>query len=165
MNKIPIISVVSKNSNEGKTTLIEALVKELTIRGYDIATVKFSSCASSIDVEGKDTWRHSKAGAVSTAMIGPEGYAISRRTKERESIYNILDNIGQAHLIIAEGFRNLREPTIEVFRRDVSEGLYCNLEDLIAVATDAADLETSVPKFSTNDIKEICDFIEFNIIR
>jgi molybdopterin-guanine dinucleotide biosynthesis protein MobB len=101
----------------------------------------------------------------STAIIGPEGYAVSRKTRERESIYNILDKIGQAQIIIAEGFRNLKEPTIEVFRRDISEGLCSNLEDLTAVVTDVGDLETSVPKFSINDIKEICDFIECNFLK
>ena len=49
--------------NSGKTTLVEALVRELTGRGWRIATVKHAHHDFDIDKEGTDSFRHRKAGA------------------------------------------------------------------------------------------------------
>jgi len=59
------IFIISRHSNSGKTTLVEIIVRWLSSRGYDVATIKDIHIDDfSIDVEGKDTWRHAKAGAV-----------------------------------------------------------------------------------------------------
>ena len=49
---IPILSLVGK-SNAGKTTLLEKIVRELTSRGYKIATIKHDAHSFEIDHEGK----------------------------------------------------------------------------------------------------------------
>ncbi|NHI84282.1 MAG: molybdopterin-guanine dinucleotide biosynthesis protein B [Candidatus Thorarchaeota archaeon] len=62
---------VSGYSGTGKTTLVEALIQELTKRGYSVATVK-STKETLSDVEGSDTWRHRVAGAAATALLSPQ---------------------------------------------------------------------------------------------
>jgi len=48
----------------GKTTVVEHLVRSLTARGHRVGTVKsMVHSVFSIDVEGKDTFRHKDAGA------------------------------------------------------------------------------------------------------
>ncbi len=48
----------------GKTTVVEHLVRELKRRGHSVGTVKSMVRSTfSIDVEGKDTFRHREAGA------------------------------------------------------------------------------------------------------
>ena len=49
--------------NAGKTTLVEKLVREFTLRGYRIATVKHAHHSFDIDHEGRDSFRHRQAGA------------------------------------------------------------------------------------------------------
>jgi molybdopterin-guanine dinucleotide biosynthesis protein B len=47
----------------GKTTLVESLVAALVKKGYSVASVKHTPHSKSVDSEGKDTWRHWKAGS------------------------------------------------------------------------------------------------------
>jgi len=50
--------------NSGKTTVIEGLISELVKRPLRVASVKhIRKKGFSMDTEGKDTWRHSAAGA------------------------------------------------------------------------------------------------------
>ena len=47
----------------GKTTLVEELIGALTKKGYRVSSIKHTSHKKSVDREGKDTWRHWKAGS------------------------------------------------------------------------------------------------------
>src|SRR3989304_10168370 len=67
---IPIISIVGK-SDVGKTTLIEKLIPELKNRGYRVATIKHDVHGFDMDIEGKDSWRHKKAGADTVIISSP----------------------------------------------------------------------------------------------
>jgi len=49
--------------DSGKTTLVEDLVRTLVRKGYRVASVKHTPHMKSIDCEGKDTWKHWKAGS------------------------------------------------------------------------------------------------------
>ena len=55
--------------NAGKTTLVEKLVTELTRRGHRISTVKHAHHSFDIDHEGRDSFRHRKAGAAEVAVV------------------------------------------------------------------------------------------------
>lgn len=48
--------------NSGKTTLVEKLVRHLSGLGYKISTVKHAHHDFDIDHEGRDSFRHRKAG-------------------------------------------------------------------------------------------------------
>ena len=61
--KTQVIAVVGTKKS-GKTTTIENLIRELTKRGYRIATIKHvPETDHTIDTSGKDTWRYAQAGA------------------------------------------------------------------------------------------------------
>ena len=64
----PIVSVVGR-SNSGKTTLLERLVRELSRRGWRVGTVKHHVHGPvTVDVPGKDSWRHKQAGALAVVL-------------------------------------------------------------------------------------------------
>ncbi|MBI4472863.1 MAG: molybdopterin-guanine dinucleotide biosynthesis protein B, partial [Acidobacteria bacterium] len=65
---VPILCFVGR-SNSGKTTLIERLVPELVRAGYKVATVKHAGHGFDLDTEGKDSWRHKRAGASSVIVL------------------------------------------------------------------------------------------------
>ena len=67
----PIVSIVGK-SGSGKTTLLEKVVAELTKRGYNVGTIKHDVHGFEIDYEGKDSWRHKKAGAKTVVLSSPD---------------------------------------------------------------------------------------------
>jgi molybdopterin-guanine dinucleotide biosynthesis protein B len=58
-----LVNVVGLKKS-GKTTVTEALVAKLRSRGYTVGTIKSMVWSTlSLDIEGKDTWRHSRSGA------------------------------------------------------------------------------------------------------
>ena len=77
---VPILSIVGR-SNSGKTTLLEKLIRELTQRGCRIGTIKHHFHGPvEVDVPGKDSWRHKRAGARVVALSAPETLFVVRDT-------------------------------------------------------------------------------------
>jgi molybdopterin-guanine dinucleotide biosynthesis protein B len=106
------IIVVVGGKKSGKTTTVEVLVTGLVKHGYKIATVKHVSQRDfTMDTEGKDTWRHAKAGSSITASVAAHEIAIIRKIDT--SHYRISDVIktfeNEVDIIILEGFKKLVE--------------------------------------------------------
>ncbi len=161
--KPKIITIVGK-SNSGKTTLLEKLITHLTQKGYKIGSVKHAHSGFEMDKEGKDSWRHKKAGAASTLVISEDKIAIVKddRTSYLEKMqFYLSDN----DIILAEGFKRQNLPKIEIFRRQSvhKEPLCSGDENLIAFVTNS-DYKLDVPTFGIEDIIEIADFIELNFL-
>jgi len=157
---IPIVSIVGK-SNSGKTTLLEKIISDLVGRGYRIATIKHNKHGFNIDHEGKDSYRHKKAGAHTTIVSSPHQIALISDVDHDHSFEEIRNKfITEVDIILTEGFKVNDYPKIEVFRSELKRELISTKEDnLIAVATDIK-LDIDVPCFDLNDAKGIADFIE-----
>jgi molybdopterin-guanine dinucleotide biosynthesis protein MobB len=115
----PIIAVVGA-SKSGKTTLIEYLISSLSKEGLSIGTIKHVHHPGfSIDVKGKDTWRHSEAGAKMVVCVGPEKITI---IKKGETIYQNIEEIlnlvkdEKLDLLIIEGFHSLVTKRRDIFK-------------------------------------------------
>jgi molybdopterin-guanine dinucleotide biosynthesis adapter protein len=157
---IPIISIVGK-SDSGKTTLIEKLVPELTRRGYRIATVKHDVHGFEVDREGKDSWRHKRAGAHTVVISSPEKVALIRDVERDLSLMEIRDKlIRDVDLVLSEGYKRDVQPKVEIFRKERHQELLCAKEDnLIAIVSDQT-FNVGVPCFDLEDMKGLSDFIE-----
>ena len=112
-----IIVAVIGSKKSGKTTTVEALVKGLTKRGYHIATIKHVPDPDfTIDTEGKDTWRHSQAGAQTIVVVAPKELGIIKKVETTKlSLQEIMKNCqNNVDIVILEGFRSLveHEPTV-----------------------------------------------------
>jgi molybdopterin-guanine dinucleotide biosynthesis protein B len=157
---IPIVSVVGK-SNSGKTTLIEKMIEKLVERGYRVATIKHNLHGFDIDHEGKDSWRHKKAGARLTLLASPGKVAVMEDTGADLGIGELRDRyINDVDIILTEGFKGNPYPKIEVFRSVMKRELLSSEDDnLIAVASDVP-VETDANLFDINDIEGIIDMVE-----
>jgi molybdopterin-guanine dinucleotide biosynthesis adapter protein len=157
---IPIVSIVGK-SNSGKTTLIEKLIAELTQRGWRVATIKHNRHGFEIDHEGKDSWRHRKAGAVATVLVSPRQVAVMEDVDADYGLDEIRERyIRNADLILAEGYKENPHPKIEIFRTELRRERLCGPEDnLIALACDRP-VATDVPFYDWDDATGIADLIE-----
>lgn len=147
----PVILLVGW-SGSGKTTLMEKLVAELTGRGLRVATVKHDAHGFEMDQPGKDTWRHRRAGAVATALSSPTGFAlVEQRTQERP-LEAILPLLAGADIILAEGYKRLPYPKLEVIGPEGQEDPAC-LDDplLFAVAGDSPR-SVNVPCLPRDDV-------------
>jgi molybdopterin-guanine dinucleotide biosynthesis protein B len=164
---IPIICVVGYHES-GKTTFIEALIPELKCRGYKVGTIKHDVHGFDIDIEGKDTWRHRKSGSAVVALSSPSRLTVIRELKEEMSLDELVMRFfWDVDIVLAEGFKKLHYPKIEVFRKEIAERpLATSLENLIAVISDdpvGADLCVcpSDPRvYSFRDVNLVADMIE-----
>ena len=156
---IPVVSVVGK-SNSGKTTLLEKLIGELTRRGRRVVTIKHDAHSFDIDHEGKDTWRHFQAGAYATLISSPAKFAMVHRVEAELNLDQLVALLGDdADIVLTEGYKTAAKPKIEVVRAARSTEPVCELDEIIALATDL-DLDLGVPTFDINDFEGLCDLIE-----
>ncbi|MCX8022407.1 MAG: molybdopterin-guanine dinucleotide biosynthesis protein B [Syntrophorhabdaceae bacterium] len=156
---IPIVSFVG-SSKSGKTTLIERLIPVLSSQGIKIGTIKHHPHDFEIDIPGKDTHRHKKAGAKISIISSPKKIAIVKEVNKDLSALEIVDRFMDGmDLIILEGFKKEPIPKIEVYQVR-PEGRPVCIEDpnLIAVVADMA-YNAHVPVFHRDDIKGIASFI------
>ncbi len=161
---IPIVAVVGK-SNSGKTTLIEKLIPELKKRGYRVATVKHHTHPLEIDTPGKDSWRHKQAGAQTTFISTPGALGMVHSVDSDMTPLEIRNRfIDDADLVLAEGFKQLSVPKIEVFRSCAhTEPLSTGDKNLLAIASDKG-LDIGAPCCGLDDIEYLVDIIEQQVI-
>jgi len=164
-SKIPVICIVGK-SKSGKTTLIEKLIRELTKRGFQIGTVKHSVHGFDLDIEGKDSYRHKKAGASFVLISSPQKIALIKDVDREFTLEELEEKfIEDVDLILVEGFKRSSYPKIEVFRKDFCEELLCSEdENLIAVVSDKK-LNLNLPFFRPDEISRLADFIVERFIK
>lgn len=157
---IPIVSIVGR-SNTGKTTLIEGIIPELKKQGYRVATIKHNLHGFDVDREGKDSWRHRRAGASTVVLAAPRFIVVFDEPDREYDIKGIAENyIKDRDIIITEGFKGNPLPKIEVFRSALKQELLCGPDDnLIALAGDRP-VDIGVPYFDLNDHSGIAEFIK-----
>jgi len=162
---IPMVSITGR-SGTGKTTLIEKLIPELNRRGYRVGTVKHNLHGFEIDHEGKDSWRHRKAGARITVLASPGKIAVMEDTEGDLTLSDLRDRyIRRVDIILTEGFKGNPYPKIEVFRAGLKQEPLCGRDDdLIAVASDIP-LDRGVPCLDLNDIRGLADLIEARFLK
>jgi len=157
---IPIVSIVGR-SNTGKTTLIEKLIPVLIRKGYRVATIKHNVHGFDIDHEGKDSWRHKKAGAQVTVIASPHRVAVIEDVDRDYELSELRDYyIRDVDIILSEGFKKNPHPKIEVVRSGMKHAALCTREDnLIAVVSDRP-VDRGVPCLDINDIVGLVHIIE-----
>jgi len=168
--------------NSGKTVLLEKIIAELTDRGYCVGTLKHHGHEGfAIDVEGKDSWRHVKAGSRFTVVSSPDKIAMVRELDAPEDAANTLATMvaisrageGQGtrplDVILVEGYRSSGLPTVELFRadnpKDAERELGGEGNVIVAVVTDmsrieAAAAEQGIPSFTFEDTRRLVGYIE-----
>ncbi len=114
----PMLAVVGKK-HAGKTTLVATLSSELTRRGHAVMTLKHSSHTFNLEPDGTDTWRHLHEGqAERVAMASPDKFAlVARWSKERAPEEIAARYLGEARLVLCEGFKRSALPKVEIARR------------------------------------------------
>ncbi len=154
----PIVCFVGR-SNSGKTTLIERLILELTGEGYRVATIKHAGHGFDLDTEGKDSWRHKRAGASQVVVLSKSSLAMFTDVSEELPVENIRDRYinSDIDLIIAEGWKSQGLPKVIVVREELRE-VDVSLEGLIAVAS-IKPIEVDVPWFDRDDVQGLAKVI------
>lgn len=110
-------------SAEGKTTLIEQLVTELSRIGYTVSTIKHTRGDFSLDSPGKDTFRHREAGAKITCLISASetSLILSTPLSLNETI-RLIESLGVTDVILVEGGKGEKIPKVAVGDIEEQEG-------------------------------------------
>jgi molybdopterin-guanine dinucleotide biosynthesis adapter protein len=156
-NTVPIVSVVGKGDS-GKTTFLEKLIRELTDRGVRVATVKHHIHDYEIDVPGKDSYRHARAGAFATMVSSPEKFALIHDVEQEmtiDAIAMIAAGTG-ADILITEGYKHAGRNRVEISRSERSTTPICTPAEMTALVTDnpvlsAETAAAGVPVFDLDD--------------
>lgn len=150
----------------GKTTMVAALVTEFTARGMDVSTVKHAHHSFEIDQEGRDSWKHRKAGAKETALVSSRRWALMHELKgdNEPSLDDILLKLAPCDLVIAEGFKRSGHPKIEMVRKTQTGGpketpIWPGDDTVIAIISPDQVPNCSLPVFDPNATGIIADFI------
>ncbi|MCL2020635.1 MAG: molybdopterin-guanine dinucleotide biosynthesis protein B [Betaproteobacteria bacterium] len=157
----PPVFIFVGHSNSGKTTLIERLIPELIRRGLRVATIKHAHHKVQLDTEGKDSWRYKNAGAALSMLVTTGALQlIADADAEREPLQLARRFLGEADMVLAEGFSHAAGPKIEIMRRALGKPPRCEIGDgLIAIATDCPEVYPELPHFTLNDLGGLADFL------
>lgn len=162
---IPVVSVIGK-SDSGKTTVMEGLIRSLTERGRRVASVKHHVHEVDIDVPGKDSWRHARAGAITTMISAPTQFAVVRKVERERTLAEIVEAAGDVEIVLTEGFKRAGDVRIEVIRRGRSEEITSDPATLFAVVTDDPSLApVGVPVFGFDEVGHLSEVVEDTFIR
>jgi molybdopterin-guanine dinucleotide biosynthesis protein B len=152
-----MVAVIGKK-HSGKTTLTVRLAAALHERGHRVMTIKHGSHTFNIDPATTDTYRHYHEGqAERVAMASPDKFALIVRWSDELGPEQIAERyMGDADVVLCEGFKRSALPKIEVYRRAVhAQPLYTeNSEEsarYLAIVTDVADLALPVPLMFFSD--------------
>jgi molybdopterin-guanine dinucleotide biosynthesis protein B len=158
---MPNVFIFVGHSGSGKTTLIEKLLRELSGRGLRIATIKHAHHKVVLDTPGKDSWRYKQAGAVMSMLVtANELQLVADAVERREPAQLAQRFLGEADLVLAEGFSHAAGVKMEVLRRECCTVPRCSIEDgLIAIVTDINVVYPQLPHFALDDISGIVQFM------
>ncbi|MCL1861697.1 MAG: molybdopterin-guanine dinucleotide biosynthesis protein B [Proteobacteria bacterium] len=157
----PPVFIFVGHSNSGKTTLIERLIPELARRGIRVATIKHAHHKVQLDTEGKDSWRYKNAGAALSMLVTTNALQlVADAIEEREPVQLARRFLGEADIVLAEGFSHVPGPKIEVLRRGLGKPPRCEIGDgLIAIATDCPEVYPELPHFTLDDLEALANFL------
>ena len=106
-------------SNSGKTTLILKVAKKFIDDGLKVVVVKHDpGDKAKFDVEGKDSFRFSEAGADVVVMSPTRTTYFSQSSQE---IGEVIRMIGEFDILLVEGLKTLPLPRLSVFKGEIDE--------------------------------------------
>lgn len=159
---IPILGFAAY-SGTGKTTLLEALLPKLTEAGLRIGMLKHAHHNFDVDKPGKDSYRLRKAGASQMLIASRNRFALMTETPEAEAEFEYLltrFDEDKLDLVLVEGCKNIAFPKIELHREEVGKPwLYPHDDNIIAIASDTAELDSELPQMNINDLDAIAQFV------
>jgi molybdopterin-guanine dinucleotide biosynthesis adapter protein len=158
--QIPRVLGLAGWSGAGKTTLLIKLIPLLTRRGLSVATLKHAHHEFDIDLPGKDSYEHRKAGAseviVCSARRWVHMHELAGETEPR--LAALLEKFSPCDLVLVEGFKSERHPKLEIHRPSLGKPpLYPDDPHILAVATDGPLSGPHPPRVDLHDVAAVAE--------
>ncbi len=148
-------------SGSGKTVLAERLIEIFTSRGCFVSSIKHAHHDFDIDVEGKDSFRHRRAGSREFIISSSRrSVKFTESPSIEPSLADLLGSLSPSDVVIVEGFKATDFPKIEVHRPSLGHPfLHPTCPGVIAIASDVPLADSPLPVFSLNDAALVADGI------
>lgn len=152
-------------SGSGKTTLVEQLVALLRRAGQRVSVVKHAHHAFDIDHEGKDSWRHRRAGAFEVVIASNRRLAKVREydVAADPSVHDLIEELSPCDWALVEGFKSSSVPKIEIWRASTGQPVQYPVDrHVVAICTDSPERlpeSTTLPLLDLNDAQAVADFL------
>lgn len=112
-----LVISVQGHKDSGKTRLVVMFIEAFRRLGLRVASAKHVHRAGfSIDVRGKDSWRHAEAGARPVVIVSEGEVAVIWRGRKVESVEDVKGLVGGVDVLVLEGFRELLSDAKDVVR-------------------------------------------------
>jgi molybdopterin-guanine dinucleotide biosynthesis protein B len=147
-------------SGSGKTTLLKKLLPLLVARGLRVATLKHAHHDFDVDLPGKDSWEHRRAGAQEVIICSSRRWVQMHELGDaaEPTLGELLRRVSRCDLILVEGYKREFHPKLEVFRSALGEPpLFAADPRILAVATDAPLLLPHPPRVDLNDAAAVLE--------
>ena len=149
-------------SGAGKTTLAEQLIKIFRDKGLTVATLKHAHHDFDPDTEGKDSWRHRRAGAGQMIISSS-----NRRVKFTETPHNdeaglntLLGELDPADIVLIEGYKTINFPKVEIHRKELGHDfLFKTFPGITILATNAIYEDIGIEQFSLDNPLDLAERI------
>ena len=149
-------------SGSGKTTLVVKLLAEFMDRGFTVSTMKHTHHNFDLDTPGKDSHEHRQGGATEVLLASSTRWTLLHEVRgaPEPDLDQLIARMTPVDLLLIEGFKTYPHVKLEVHRPALGKPLLC-LDDptVVAVASDAALPNVTVPVFDLDDVVGIADFI------
>jgi len=118
-----------------------------------------------MDHEGKDTWRHRRAGARAVGIMSPTGIAVVRTLETELPLQDAAALLGpDLDLVLTEGFAQAQTPKIEVVRAESGCDIRTPPDQLVAVVADCP-VSAQAPQLGFDDASALADIMMGHIGR
>ncbi len=147
--------------NNGKTTLVERLVTEISSRGFSVSTIKHAHHAFDVDHKGRDSYRHREAGAHEVLVGSGARWALIHelRDEPEPTLEALISRLSPCDLVLIEGYKRDAHPKIEAYRLVAGKELIATDDNSIKLIATDTPLDIDRPQRDLNDISGIADFI------
>lgn len=144
-------------SGSGKTTFLEKLLPALSARGVRAAVIKRDAHGIEMDRPGKDTWRLARAGAVCTAISGPNGWAVLGR--DEIGFDELRQKLPPTDIVLVEGHKYSGLPKVEIHRSATGKPFITHDDTLLAAVTDERISGIGAPQLGLDDVEACAELI------
>lgn len=148
-------------SGAGKTTLMVKLLPALTGRGLSVSTLKHAHHRFDVDVPGKDSYEHRRAGASQVMVASGVRWALMTelRSAREPALHELLARMDPVDLVIVEGFKRDAHPKIEVHRAaNDKPWMRPEMPGIVAVASDVP-APYDLPRADLDDVEAVAALV------
>jgi molybdopterin-guanine dinucleotide biosynthesis protein MobB len=169
-----MVAIIGRK-HSGKTTLVVRLAAELHRRGHRVMTIKHGAHTFNIDPSTTDTYRHYHEGmSERVAMAAPDKFALVMRWSDPLGAEEIASRfMGDADIVLCEGFKRSALPKIEIHRREAHPAPLYGVAEVDpdtyrAFVTDDDAVTPPVPVIRLDSdgwLDQLADLVEREIMR